>query len=143
MKLIREIPSIFAALVLKVLEACLRAITSELFWQTVFLVSPFVLLACIPVLNNSFTQRQIGILLQIFTVFPLIVPVWERMHRSAWNFDWYVMHLGNWFYHRGWNHIAEWFRQHDQHRLSDLVMVYVMAVAIIFYVAGLLFQLLA
>ena len=83
---------------------------------------------------------KLGIIFQIFTVVPLILPIWEKAHRSVWQFDWYVMHLGNWFHHMGWQNIRDWVRRHD-HRLSQLLIVYITVVAIVFYFVGLVIQL--
>jgi hypothetical protein len=114
--------------------------TSELFWQSVFLVSPFIFLACIPILNNAFTQRQVGIAFQAFAVIPVGLELWQRVHRSTWYFSWYVLNLRNLISQRGWKRIAGWFDRH-YFALSKWVIVYLMAVAITFYFVGLLLQL--
>ncbi|MBA7473458.1 hypothetical protein ES707_08798 [subsurface metagenome] len=140
MKRMHQMLNRFAELVLKLLKACFRPISSEMFWQTMFLLAPFIFLSCIPILNDLFTWRQIGILFQAFTVIPLIPIVWEQAHRSVWEFNWYVTHLRNWCFHRGWESIAGWLSLHS-HRLSKLVLVYLLSVAIMFHLVGLLLQL--
>jgi hypothetical protein len=127
---------------MKALKSFYVTIKSELFWQTVFLLSPFIFLACILPFCNSIPRAKLGLSFQIFTIVPLILPIWEKAHRSVWQFDWYVMHLGNWFNHRGWQSITGWVR-HYNHRLSQFIVVYIMCIAVIFYVVGLLIQMFA
>ena len=115
-------------------------IKSELFWQSVFLLSPFIFLACIFTFGNSLPCEKIGLSFQIFTVIPLVLPIWEKAHRSVWQFDWYVMQLGNWFGSIGWRHISAWLHHYNS---GKFVLIYLMTVAILFYVIGLLLQMFA
>ena len=117
-------------------------IKSELVWQTVFLLSPFIFLAGILPFCNSIPLVKLGLSFQIFTIVPLVLPIWEKAHRSVWQFDWYVMHLGNFFNRMGWQGITGWVRRYD-HRLSQFMIVYIMGISILFYVIGLLMQLFA
>lgn len=117
-------------------------IKSELLWQTLLLLSPFIFLAIILPFRNSISLMKLGLIFQIFTLVPLILPFWEKLHRSVWHFDWYVMHLGNLCNHLNWIALRDWLRK-NEHDLSRYITLYLLGVSALSYLAVLVMQLIA
>ena len=117
-------------------------VSKDFFFLIVIVLGPLVLLCVFLIFRHSFTLRQMGIIIQMFTVAPVAVELWERLHPSVTRFAWVGLHIRNWVSQRGWERLTKWMDKHI-HRLERWVEIYILALALIAFFVGLLLQLLA
>lgn len=120
------------------LRAWIREINSDFIVLTLIVLGPLALFIVILLFRNCLTLRQAGILIQIFTVVPVGLELWERLQRSQTEFNWVGMHIRNFAHHRGWKRIMCWMDRHNH--FEKFLRAYPLGLAIFTYLLGLSFQ---
>ncbi len=123
------------------LRACIREINSDFTVLSLIVLGPLALFIGIFLLRNCLTLGQAGILIQIFTVVPVGVELWERLQGSQTEFNWVGLHIRNFAHHRGWKRIMCWLDRHNH--FDKFFRAYPLGLALFTYLLGLLLQLFA